>query len=123
MGWVSGVGYDADFCWLRVKFLETVSSSRPSNNQEISRKAVLLFLSRLKKSGIEYVILAGSSLFTLSAGNPDMSRVWRLPGGAQCAIFSMLLTFFHLKLQIFAGPQGHLYVSDGSEGSRGVPRG
>ena len=61
-----GLGYGAEFCWLRVKYLETISSSRPSNNREISRKAVLLFLSRFKKSGIEYVILAGSSLLTLS---------------------------------------------------------
>ena len=44
-------------------------------------------LPRLKKSGIEYVILAGSSLLTLLGLNPGMGRVWRLPGGAQSAIF------------------------------------
>ena len=72
-------GYGAEFCWLRVKYLETISSSRPSNNREISRKAVLLYLSRFKKSGIEYVILAGSSLLTLSGAQ---SRYWCLLGGA-----------------------------------------
>ena len=65
-GDVRELGYDVGFCWLRVKFLETVSSARPSDFREISRKAVLFFLPRLKKSGIEYVILAKSSLLTLS---------------------------------------------------------
>ena len=61
---------------------------------------MLLFLSRFKKSGIEYVILAGSSLLTLSGALiPDMGRVWCLLGGAQRAIFSMIWTFLHLKSQ------------------------
>ena len=62
----SCLGPGAGFCWLRVRYLETISSSRPSDKQDISGKAVLLFLSRFKKSGIEHVILARSSLLTLS---------------------------------------------------------
>ena len=55
--------------------------------------------------------------------NSDMARVWRLPGGARRAIFSMILTFLHLKSHIFARPQGHLQVLRGPEGSRGGNRG
>ena len=35
-----GVGLGPDFCWTRVKFLETSSSLRPSNFREISGKSV-----------------------------------------------------------------------------------
>ena len=86
------VGPDVGFCWLRVKFLETVSSARPSDFREISRKPVLFFVPRLKKSGIEYVILAKSSLLTLSGAQSrygsglvsywrctarDLSMIWK----------------------------------------------
>ena len=102
------VGYGAEFCWLRVKYLETISSSRPSNNREISRKAVLLFLSRFKKSGIEYVILAGSSLLTLSGAQSrygsGLVSSWR----RAARDFFNDLGFFAPEIAKFARPQGHL---------------
>ena len=105
-----GFGYGAEFCWLRVKYLETISSSRPSNNREISRKAVLLFLSRFKKSGIEYVILAGSSLLTYVVGGSI--PIWVGFGvflAARSAQFFNDLDCFAPEIAKFAHPQGHLY--------------
>ena len=75
-----------------------------------------LILLRLKKSGIEYVVLAGYSLLTLLGLNPGMGRVWRLPGGAQSAIFSMTLAFLHLKSQISLVRRGISRFGGGPEG-------
>ena len=91
------VGYGAEFCWLRVKYLETISSSRPSNNREISRKAVLLFLSRFKKSGIEYVILAGSSLLTLSGAQSRYGSVFVSSWRHAAQDFFNNLDILHMK--------------------------
>ena len=105
-----GVGPDPDFRWIRVKFLETVSSQTPPNNQEISGKSITSSLPRLKKSGIEYVLLAGSSLCTLSGAQsrygPGLVPSW----WAYCVIFQRLLTILHLKSKKNARPQGHLQV-------------
>ena len=49
-----------------------------------------------------------------------MGRVWRLPGGAQRAILSTILTFFAREIANFRSPAG---ASLGSEGSQGIPRG
>ena len=48
-----------------------------------------------------------------------MGRVWRLPGGAQSAIFHDF-GIFALEIANFRSPAG---ASLGSEGSGGVPRG
>ena len=87
------VGPGVAFCWTRVKFLETSSSPRPSNFREVSRKAVLFSLPRPKKSVFEYVILAGSSLFTLLGaqsryGSGLVASWWRTMRS-----FSMILNF------------------------------
>ena len=67
-----------------------------------------LFLSRLKKSGIEYVILAGSSLFTLrgveSQCESGLVSSWRR---TECN-FSKDLDCFAPEIANFARPQGHL---------------
>ena len=66
----------------------------------------MLMWLRLTKSGIEYVILAGSLLFPLSEAE---SRFWGSlvgPWRAQRAIFSGISTFWHLKSQNFFWPAG-----------------
>ena len=99
--WIQG--QECKVFWAGVKFPETDSSPRHSYFQEISGKYVLPSQPRPKKSGIEYVILAGSSLFSRCRGvNPDMGRVWRLPGGGQRTIFSKILTFFALQIAKFS---------------------
>ena len=67
---------------------------------------------RLKRSGIEYVILAGSSVFASSEAKSGIlssdDGILR-PGArarAQRAIFSGISTFWHLKTQKIARPQG-----------------
>ena len=101
-------GSGLSFCWLRVRFLETISAPRPPDNREISGKAVLPFLSRLKQSGIGYVILAGSSLFTLSGAQSrygsGLVSSWR----RAARNFFNDLDFFAPEIAKFARPQGHL---------------
>ena len=62
----------------------------------------LWIASRLTKSGIEYVILAGSSLFPMSRAEPSfwsgLVASWR----AQRAIFEGFLTFWLRKVQKFS---------------------
>ena len=69
---------------------------------------MLLFLSRLKKSGIEYVILAGSSLFTLSGRQSryesGLVSSWRRTERD----FFNDLDDFAPEIANFARPQGHL---------------
>ena len=79
-----------------------------------------LILLRLKKSGIEYVIFAKSSLLTLSGAQSrygsGLVSYWR----RTARDFSMIWTFLHLKSQNSLALGG---ISIGSEGSRGVSRG
>ena len=57
----------------------------------------------LKKSGIEYVILAGSSFFAFSRPDPDIGRVWCDPGARDFfKDFDVLVPKIHKN----AGPQG-----------------
>ena len=69
---------------------------------------MLLFLSRFKKSGIEYVILAGSSLLTLSGAQSrygsGLVSSWRRAARE----FFNDLDFFAPEIAKFARPQGHL---------------
>ena len=74
---------------------------------------MLSSLPRLKKLGIEYVILAGSSLFTLSGGQSRRgsglaSSWWRTAGH-----FFNDFDFFALEIANFRSPAG---ASLGSEG-------
>ena len=65
---------------------------------------------RLKKSGIEYVILAGSVTFWPNLALPHGMSVGSVSGSlrrAQRAIFSRILTFWDPNPENFAGPQGH----------------
>ena len=77
---------------------------------------MLLFLSGLKKSGIEYVILAGSSLFTLSGGQSrygsGLVSSWRRTERD----FFKDLDCFAPQIANFARPQGYLWVLRGPEG-------
>ena len=61
---------------------------------------------RFTKSGIESVILAGSSIFALSEAKSWILTLEQCPWRAQRAIFSMILIFWLRKLKNFAGPQG-----------------
>ena len=63
---------------------------------------------RLKKSGIEYVILAGSSLFAVSVAKSCFCLVLVMFWRAQRAIFSRILTFRGPGSKKIARPQGHL---------------
>ena len=63
---------------------------------------------RLKKSGIEYVILAGSSIFRCQGRNPGFGRSWLVVVARAARDFFNDFDFEHLKSEIFAGPQGHL---------------
>ena len=79
-------------------------------------ESLLSSLLQLEKSGIECVILAGSSLFTLSAaksryGSGLASSSWRTD-----VIFSRILTVLHLKSHF-------LLARRGISRFRGVPRG
>ena len=102
------IGYDTGFCWLRVRFLETISSRGPSDFQEISGKAVLCSMPQLKKWCVEYVILAGSSLFTLSGRQSryesGLVSSWRRTERD----FFNDLDDFAPEIANFARPQGHL---------------
>ena len=61
---------------------------------------------RFIKSGIEYVILAGSSLFQLSRAESRFLTVKMADlARAQPRFFQGFGAFGHLKLKIFAGPQ------------------
>ena len=95
---VQWLGPGLHFRWLRVKFLETNSSPRPSH----------FSFPQLKKSGIEYVILAGSSLFTLSGAQSryesGLVSSWR----RAARNFFDDLDFFAFEIAKFARPQGHL---------------
>ena len=57
--------------------------------------------SRLKKSGIECVILAGSSRFALPGLNSDIHLSWSSSGGMQCAKNPTFSTFFTPKTHFF----------------------
>ena len=72
------------------------------------KKSWVWVVSRLAKSCIEYVILAGSSFSRCQRQNPDIPRPWQSSWRAQRAIFSRIWAFGTLKSEIFAGPQGHL---------------
>ena len=63
---------------------------------------------RFTKSGIESVILAGSSIFALSEAKSWILTLEQCPWRAQRAIFSMILIFWLQKLKNFARPQGQL---------------
>ena len=114
------VGYAPGFCWLRVRYLETISSSRPSDNQGNFRESCAFFLPRLKKSGIEYVILAKSSLFDVVGGSIPIWVGFGIFLAAHSARFFKDWDFFAPEIAIFRSFSG---ASVGSEGSRGVSRG
>ena len=117
---IRSVGPGVLFRWLRVKFLETGSSPRPSYFREISGKAVLCSMPQLKKWCVEYVILAGSLLFSLSGAQsrygPGLASAWR----RTMRDFFNDFDFFAPEIANFCSPAG---ASLGSEGSRGVLRG
>ena len=91
---------------------------------------------RLKRSGIESVILAGSSLLALSGAKSHFCRMTPVSLARAARDFSSILVFWHLKMQIFARPQGHrgasvskmapgslkigIYIGDCSSTSRGT---
>ena len=66
----------------------------------------VLIVLRLTKSGIEYVILAGSSFFPLSRAESRFLTVKMADLRAQRAIFSRIWPFGHLKLKNFRWPAG-----------------
>ena len=114
------LGPDTQFFWLRAKFPETSSSQLPSNFREISGISALFSLPRLKRSGIEYVILAGSSLF-MSSGVQSRHESGLAPSCWRTAReFLNVFNFFAFEIENFRSPAG---ASLGSEGSRGLSQG
>ena len=80
----------------------------PGNFPEISCNLSVLLCRGSKSQVLSTSFWQGLHFSRCRRVNSDMGRVWRLPGDAQRAIFSMTSTFLHLKTQIFARPQGHL---------------
>ena len=77
------------------------------------QKSWVLVVSRLTRSCIEYVILAGSPFSRCQRQNPDIPRPWQSSWRAQRAIFLRIWAFGTPKSEIFAGPQGHLAMKAG----------
>ena len=66
----------------------------------------LLVALRLTKSGIEYVILAGSSIFESSVAKSRFLLVMVVFVARAARDFFKKLDFWHLESEKFAGPQG-----------------
>ena len=66
----------------------------------------MLIVLRLTKSGIEYVILAGSSIFKSSVAKSRFLLVMVVFVVRAARVFLKKLDFWHLKSKKIAGPQG-----------------
>ena len=66
----------------------------------------VLIALRLTKSGIEYVILAGSSFFPLSGAESRFLPVLAIVLARAARDFSRIWAFWHLKSQNFRWPAG-----------------
>ena len=104
----SRFGVDVAFQQTTSKFLFLISSQKGQISSRFPGK-FHIFLSR----GSKVQVLSTSFWQGLHCSrcqglNLDMGRVWRLPGGDIIAILSMILTFLHPKLKIFARPQVYL---------------
>ena len=91
---------------LGANFRKPFLAAHPLISGKFPGNFLSLHLPRLKKSGIECVILAKSSLFTLSRAQSRYGSGLTSSWGAQGAIFSMILRFFALDIANFRSGRG-----------------